>query len=276
MPELPEVETIVRQLAPVLPGRHIRGVVVHHSDLLRPPAELFVQGVDGRQVERVGRRGKNIVLTLSGGGILLVNLGMTGRLLYLEGRTPSSLPAHPGVVFSLEPEGRLAYADVRRFGLLRLLTRAEWRHESARLGPEPLGRKLTGSRFHQALQKSRSPIRSWLLNQEKIAGVGNIYAAEALFRGRIHPLRPANTLNPAEGRALLRGLRSVLRQAIQARGTTLRDYRTATGEEGNFGTALRVYGREGEPCPRCKAPVVRIVFGNRSAFFCPRCQPEVS
>ena len=113
-------------------------MVVHHSDLLRPPAELFVQTVEGRQIRRVDRRGKNIVLTLSGSLILLVNLGMTGRLLYLETRTSPSLPAHPGVVFSLEPEGRLAYADVRRFGLLRLLTRAEWRLESALLGPEPL------------------------------------------------------------------------------------------------------------------------------------------
>lgn len=275
MPELPEVETIVRQLAATLPGHRVREVVVHQADLLRPSEEAFQTRIPGLEVRSVSRRGKNILVAFSRPPLLLVNLGMTGRLLHQTAAANTSPPTHPGLTLSLEPEGALVYADMRRFGLLRLFSPEEWKVESARLGPEPLGRSLTSSRFHQALQASGSPIRSWLLNQEKIAGIGNIYAAEALFRAGIHPRRPASSLGAQESGDLLRGLRSVLRQAIEAQGTTLRDYRTARGEEGNFRHRLRVYGREGHPCHRCKTPVVRIVFGNRSAFFCPCCQPEV-
>lgn len=274
MPELPEVETIVRQLAPTLPGIRIQDVRILHADLLRPSAEAFARDLPRREIQAVSRRGKNIVVSLSGPRVLLVNLGMTGRLLHRDENDPSPRPTHEGVVFSLRPSGTLIYSDIRRFGLLQLLSFAEWAAVSSSLGPEPLGKDLTADRLHQALQRSRSPVRSWLLDQRRIAGVGNIYAAEALFRGGIHPKRPAHSLDSGEARALLRGLRGVLREAIQAQGTTLRDYRTARGEEGNFGRALRVYGREGAPCPRCKAPVRRLVFGNRSAFFCPRCQPE--
>ncbi len=141
------------------------------------------------------------------------------------------------------------------------------------MGPEPLSRRFTSSDMIRRLERSNSPIRSWLLDQKKIAGVGNIYANEALAVARIHPLRPARHLSLDEGRRLHRSLRSVLRAAVSAKGTTLRDYRTAQGWKGSYADRLRVYGREGRPCGRCGSPIERLTFGGRSAFFCPTCQP---
>ena len=272
MPELPEVETIVRQLAAHLPGRRIRDVEIRREDLLREPGPSFRAGLKGREIQKVARRGKNILLHLSGPHLLHVNLGMTGQLLFRPNASPEELPGHLALVFKLDAGRSLLYADSRRFGHLLRYSPASWEAESRRLGPEPLGRELTQGRFHTSLQGSRSPIRSWLLDQTRVAGVGNIYAAEALFRAGIHPKRPARSLTEAESKALLSGIREVLKDAIRARGTTLKDYRTASGGRGGFGPALRVYGREGEGCIICKTPVERIVFANRSAFFCPRCQ----
>lgn len=277
MPELPEVETVVRQLALHLPGRRIDKVTVHYPDLLKEPPRDFVHGLQGSAFGSVERRGKNIVLELHPPSILVVNLGMTGQLLVdppESGVDQDRPPNHPGVDFRLSPRRRLLYADTRRFGSLRRFTPSQWAEESLRLGPEPLDSGLTARAFHQRLLRSRSPIRSWMLDQTRIAGVGNIYASEALFRSGIHPRRQARSLNPEEASRLLRGLRRVLREAILARGTTLRDYRTASGESGAFGPSLRVYGREGEACLKCKALVRRDVFGNRSSFYCPRCQRE--
>ncbi len=275
MPELPEVETIVRQLAPVLPGSRITRVLVHRPDLLGGAfPHLFRTSLRGREIHQVLRRGKNIVVRLSPPGFLVVNLGMTGRLLLRPSFSRGPSVSHKGITFHLDLPGTLFYTDIRRFGLLRFRTAEEWGEESMRLGPEPLDPGFSPRAFHTLLRASRSPVRSWLLDQRHLAGVGNIYALESLFRAGVHPARPARTLDRAEAGALLRGLREVLRNAIEARGTTLRDYRTASGEEGGFGQALLVYGREGEPCSRCKTPVRRSVFGNRSAFFCPRCQPE--
>lgn len=275
MPELPEVETIVRQLAEELPGHRIRKVTIRHRDLLGSPARSFRRCVTGEEILAVGRRGKNILISLSRPHFLVVNLGMTGQLLFAGKGKQEKAPPHLALHFSLAPAASLYYADVRRFGLLRILSPQEWEAESARLGPEPLGKELTPKRFHLALQASRSPIRSWLLDQRRIAGIGNIYAAEALFRAGVHPGRQARSLSPRESKDLLAGIRKLLREAIRARGTTLRDYRTASGERGGFATALQVYGREGEGCLTCKTPVERIVFANRSAFLCPRCQPEI-
>lgn len=274
MPELPEVETIVRELAGPVPGHRIRRVVVRRADLLRESRQSFRVGLEGREVMAVSRRGKNILLHLSGEEFLLVNLGMTGQLLFHPPDSDEDLPRHLALAFLLEAGGALLYADARRFGHLRRYSRDAWEAESRRLGPEPLGRALTPTRFHTAVQRSRSPIRSWLLDQTRVAGIGNIYANESLFNAGIHPLRQARSLTEDESKALLKGIRDVLRRAIRARGTTLRDYRTATGGEGGFGPALQVYGREGEGCPACKTPVERVVFSNRSAFFCPRCQQE--
>ncbi|MGD8362461.1 MAG: bifunctional DNA-formamidopyrimidine glycosylase/DNA-(apurinic or apyrimidinic site) lyase [Gemmatimonadota bacterium] len=274
MPELPEVETIVRQLSHYLPGRRILGGEIRRPDLLREEADSFLGGLEGLMIRRVSRRGKNILLHLSTNQILLVNLGMTGQLLFRSGAMEGRDPVHLAVTLTLSGAGFLLYTDVRRFGHLLRFSRGAWEEESRRLGPEPLERALTAARFHAALRTSRTPIRSWLLDQTRIAGVGNIYAAEALFRAGIHPARPSRSLTPEESKALLAGIRKVMREAIRARGTTLKDYRTADGDRGRFGPALQVYGRDGEECPTCKSPLRRIVFANRSAFFCPRCQPE--
>jgi formamidopyrimidine-DNA glycosylase len=274
MPELPEVETIVRQLAPVLPGRRILKARVMRPDVLRESPFQFRRAVTEAEILAVDRRGKNIVLSLSPSRFLAVNLGMTGQLLLLTPFQRPEPPTHLAVALSLDSGDALLYADSRRFGRLAIYSAEEWEKESKRLGPEPLNPDLTPRAFHQRLARSRAPIRSWLLDQTNLAGVGNIYACEALHRAGIHPVRAGVSLGPADSARLLGALREVLQEAVEARGTTLRDYRTASGDEGGFLPSLRVYGRGGEPCPNCRTSIVRIVFSNRSAFHCPRCQPE--
>jgi formamidopyrimidine-DNA glycosylase len=273
VPELPEAETLVRGLRGVLCGRIIESVRIHHPDVLRVGPEQFRASVEGRTIERLGRRAKNLVFRLSGDRVLVVNLGMTGWLapVGIPGRTPPA-PTHPALTFVLAGPGGLVFDDVRRFGRVECLSGEAWRHRDRAFGPEPLGRSFTATCLVEALARSRSPVRTWLLDQRKVAGVGNIYANEALFRARIHPARPAREVTLPEARALHRAVRAVLREALRAGGTTIRDYRNADGGRGEYVTRLRVYGREGEPCLRCKSVVERLVFGNRSAFLCPRCQ----
>lgn len=222
----------------------------------------------------MGRRGKNVLFRLDGGRALLVNLGMTGRLLLPRPEGGGVDGGHPGVRIHFHDGTPLTYDDVRRFGALEALGARGWRLRNRTLGPEPLSRGFTVDLLGESLVRSRSPIRSWLLDQRRVAGVGNIYANEALWEARIHPLRPASSLAAPEVRRLHRALRRVLRAAIEARGTTLRDYRDAGGAEGSFGRLLRVYGRDGHPCPRCGTVVDRCVLSNRSFFVCRRCQPE--
>lgn len=275
MPELPEAETIVRGLRPALLGRRILGTEVLHADVLRVPKRRFSDKVRGRGILDVGRRGKNVVVRLDGERVLAVNLGMTGRLLPSVGGTPDrGVHRHPAVRFRLDDGEALVFDDTRRFGTVECLTDAEWGARSDRMGPEPLAPSFTGELLWKALRQSRSPARSWLLDQRKIAGVGNIYANEALFFAGVHPQRPARSVTREEAEALHEGLRRVLTQAIEAGGTTLRDYRTASGEEGLNAPNLLVYGRDGEPCVRCGSVVRRVVFGGRSAFLCPGCQPR--
>ena len=272
MPELPEAETIAQGLNAVLPGRVVRGVEVVREDVVRGSVESFAEAVAGREFREVGRRGKNVVFTFADSTRLVVNLGMSGR--FMTGMNAGAEPrsTHPAVVFHLEDGGWMIYDDVRRFGCLTVVPSAEWTRWSRGLGPEPLARGFTAARLHGILARSRSPVRSLLLDQRRVAGVGNIYAVEALWFARIHPRTPANEIGAAAAARLHRALRRVLRNAIRAGGTTLRNYRDANGNEGRFGRALHAYGREGEPCTRCRTPIDRIVFGGRSAFVCPRCQ----
>jgi formamidopyrimidine-DNA glycosylase len=280
MPELPEAETIARGLRLPLTGRRLSGTKVLHQDVVEGGGEALARGLEGRTVLDVVRRGKNVVLLLGPDPEhLVVNLGMSGRLLHRESLDASPPPRHPAVRIRVEtpegaPAGTLIYNDPRRFGRLRLLGGAAYRAWSRSLGPEPLSRTFRARELEAALGRSISPVRSWLLDQRRVAGVGNIYANEALFLAGIHPRTPAAAVPAHRIPRLHRALRRVLRDAVAAQGTTLRDYRTANGGEGSYGGALRVYGREGEPCLRCRTPVDRIVFGNRSAFLCPRCQPE--
>lgn len=272
MPELPEAETLVRGLRPLLAGRRLIRATVHRPDILGQPARRFRERVRDRRIRGVERRGKTVLLPLDD-GVIAVQLGMTGWLapLGFPGITPPR-PTHPSITFRLD-RGRLVYDDVRRFGRVEVLTADEWRARSRALGPEPLADDFTPEGLHAALARSRSPLRSWLLDQRRIAGVGNIYACEACFRAGVHPARPARTLDAPRAAALHGAIREVLTEAIAAGGTTIRDYRDARGEAGTFARRLAVYGREGEPCVRCGTPVVRTVFGGRSAFWCPTCQP---
>lgn len=274
MPELPEAETIVRGVRPEVVGRTIRRVAVAKDDVLVVPRRRFAAAVRGRRVVGVDRRGKKVLLRLDDGAVLAVGLGMTGRLLPFP-RPPrgSQRPTHPAVILHFDGGGTLVFDDQRRFGRVEVLDPDAWARRDARMGPEPLDPSLTPRTFHRALGRSRSPVRSWLLDQRRIAGVGNIYAVEALHLAGIHPLRPASGLSATEAAALLRALRSVLRDAIRHGGTTIRDYRDAGGGEGRYARRLHAYGREGRPCPACGAPIQRLVLSARSAFFCPVCQP---
>ncbi len=205
----------------------------------------------------------------------MVNLGMTGALLPDPPADGPGAATHPAVVFELD-RGRLVYDDVRRFGRLEAMDRERFETWSEALGPEPLAPDFSAEDLRRILAGSRSPVRSRLLDQRRLAGVGNIYANEALWRARVHPARPCRELTADDARRLHEALRAVLREAVEAGGTTIRDYRNADGDPGSFGRRLRAYGREGEPCPRCDTPLRRIVFGNRSAYHCPSCQPGPS
>ena len=270
MPELPEVETIVRGLRPTLPGKTIEQIRVLHPDVLRQPPRDFSARLRGRVFESVHRRGKNIVLHLTDGVVLVVNLGMTGRLVWSRDEARAT---HPAVRFTLSAGPVLVYDDVRRFGALEVMDETEWSLRDRRLGPEPLSSTFTARRLHADLSRSISPIRSWLLDQRRVAGVGNIYANEALHLAGIHPQRPAKSVTVGEARRLHKAVRRTLRRAVENRGTTLRDYRDASGNPGDNAAHLRVYGRGQEPCLGCSTRICRLVFGNRAAFYCPRCQP---
>lgn len=272
MPELPEAETLVRGLRPLLSGRTVEAVEVHHDDVLRESPATFAARLRGRRIAGVDRRAKNVVVRFDD-GVLVVNLGMTGWLapLGFAGRTPPT-PTHPALTFALDGGRRLVFDDVRRFGCVEALDAETWRARSAALGPEPLEPDFTPDVLGEALASSRSPLRSWLLDQRRIAGIGNIYACEAAHLARVDPRRPAREVTRREVLDLHAGIVRVLRAAVEAGGTTIRDYRNAEGAAGEYGGRLAVYGREGEPCPTCGVAVERVVFGNRSAFFCPSCQ----
>lgn len=274
MPELPEAETIVRGLRPHVTGLVIERVEVPRPDVLREDEASFRRSLEGRRFDSVQRRAKNVIAPLTGNRVLAVNLGMTGRLLFFsDPPNESRAPTHVAVRLHLEGNAVLAFDDVRRFGTVEALSQEDWKARSERMGPEPLGRAFTARALIDGLERSRSPVRSWLLDQRRVAGVGNIYANEALYHAGVDPRRPARDVGADEARRLHRALRKVLRNAIEAGGTTLRDYRTADGEEGRYGRTLWVYGRDGEPCSRCGGTIERIVFGGRSAFVCPDCQP---
>lgn len=270
MPELPEVETIVRDLDRLIKGATIEKVEVLRPDLLRgsKPNE-FARALRGKRIRGISRRAKNIVVDL-GDDRLIVNLGMTGRLLALDpGATP---PDYLGVRFQLDDARSLLYRDVRRFGRLELLPEAEWETRQQKLGIEPLGTAFTADLLYDLSRTSRVAVKTWLMDQKRVVGVGNIYASEALFRAGIDPRKRANSLTRPRSRKLRDAIREVLREAIDFRGTTLLDYRDASGDEGGFARRLRVYDRKGEPCTVCGTPIRRIVQGGRSTFFCPHCQ----
>jgi formamidopyrimidine-DNA glycosylase len=273
MPELPEVETIARDLERRVTGATVRAVRIAKHDILAPgtTAARLRRNLPGRRISDVRRRGKNLVLTFDGDLRLVVNLGMTGRVVSSDSPRADEL-GHVAARIDLEDGRSLLYDDARRFGRLDLRTEAAWRERDAEIGIEPLADGFAPADLHSMTRRSVMPIRNWLLDQSRIAGVGNIYANEALFRSGIRPTRRAYRITRTEAGALHRELRAVLDEAIRDRGTTFSDYRDADGNEGGFQFRLRVYDREGLPCPACATPIKRTVLANRSAFYCPICQ----
>jgi formamidopyrimidine-DNA glycosylase len=224
-----------------------------------------------RTITAVGRRGKNVVLHLDDAGRLVVNLGMTGRLVTSDAPRAGDL-SHVAVAFELDDGRDLLYDDTRRFGLLQRYDAEGWAARDLELGLEPLSDAFNADALWALARATRTPVRNFLLDQRRVAGVGNIYALEALFRAGIRPTRRGQRITRAEAGRLRDALRDVLARAIEHRGTTFSDYRDASGEAGGFEPLLEVYGREGRPCRRCGTPVKRTVLTNRSAFYCPECQ----
>jgi formamidopyrimidine-DNA glycosylase len=273
VPELPEVETIRAGLEPHLVGRTFERVEIHDSRLTRPlePREVAAE-LDGERVEALDRRGKYLVVRFESGRVLLIHLRMTGSLLYLPAGTRDEDPYRRAVV-RLDNGSDVAYRDVRRFGTWLLLEPGELEpYLAARLGAEPLGRTLTARSLAARLASRRAAVKALLLDQRLFAGLGNIYADEALWWARLHPLRPGAELSEAELRALVRGVRRALRLGIARQGATLRDYRSADGAEGTMQSSFRVYGRAGLPCPRCRTPIEKTRVAGRGTWYCPHCQ----
>ncbi len=275
MPELPEVETTVQALRPHLAGRIIVGVrALDYPPLVAPyPKEEFIAALVGCQVREVGRRGKHLLLFLEDGRVLAIHLGMSGRLFLFLGETPPDRYTH--AVLDLDDGRALHFCDPRKFGRMRLLSPEAYATLERRLGSEPLSPTFTQEMLTERLQKHpQARLKALLLDQHFLAGLGNIYADEVLFHAQLHPCRPAKSLSSEEIGRLFRAVREVLKKAIAAQGTTLADrgFLFGAGEEGRFAERLQVYGRAGQPCPRCGTTIQRGHVLGRSSYFCPRCQ----
>jgi len=281
MPELPEVETVARGLAAAVEGRRILHAEARRPDLRFPlPPDLSAR-LDGRRLTRIGRRGKYMLLHLDDGAVMIMHLGMSGRLLIMNGTSGETpLGPHDHVIFDFEGGTQVRFNDVRRFGILDICSEADLdAHPLLRdLGPEPLGNDFNGPALAAALKGRRTPIKAALLDQRTVAGLGNIYVCEALFRAGISPKRSAATVQGGRAEALATAVKSVLTEAIASGGSSLRDYVQPSGELGYFQHMWAVYGREGEPCPGCDCDIAttggiaRLVQSGRSTFYCSRRQ----
>jgi formamidopyrimidine-DNA glycosylase len=273
MPELPEVETIRRRLAPVVEGATIEAAEIVDPRLTRPvDPDLVADALVGERIVALDRRGKYLLWRLESGRTLVVHLRMTGSLRHASrGTLPDD--AYRRATLALDTGASVAYRDVRRFGTWELLDQDHLSpYLETRLGPEPLAPSFSATRLATLAAGRKAPIKAFLLDQRRVAGVGNIYADEALWRARIHPLRPAGELDAAEIVRLHRALRAALRKGIELQGSTLTDYVTPDGERGSMQHEFHVYGRLGEPCDRCGRPIERIVVAGRGTWFCPHCQ----
>lgn len=270
MPELPEVETVARGLQGALAGRTIIGMAaLWPRTIAFPMLDEFERRIIGRQVASVGRRGKYVVISLDK-GFLLIHLKMSGRLRVLP--ADEARDEHTHTLFDLDDGRQLHFQDVRKFGRVYLVDDPE--QVTSELGPEPLADAFSLDAFRQLLARRTGRLKSLLLNQQFLAGIGNIYADESLFVARLHPLRKADSLVPAEQARLYTAIRTVLSRAIAGRGTTLDDsgYVDAEGRAGVYQEQIAVYGRAGQPCLACQTPIERMVLGGRSTHFCPKCQ----
>ena len=273
MPELPEVESVRAQLEPALVGRRLERVQVLDGRLVRPfePLEVAAE-LEGEVVERLDRRGKYLIFGFETGRVLLVHLRMTGSFVHAPN---GSLPddPHRRAVLTLDNGSDVAYRDVRRFGTWLLLEPGELDpYLAERLGDEPFAEAFTPRALAQRLRGRRAPVKAALLDQRSLAGMGNIYADEALWRARIHPLRTAGELSRPEVGRLHTGIRDALELGIARQGATLSDYRMPNGDRGAMQDEFEAYGREGEPCSRCGTLITKIRAGGRGTWFCPHCQ----
>ena len=292
MPELPEVETVRRGLEPAAVGARIKKVELRRGDIRFPFPPRFAERLQGRRIVALGRRAKYLLFRLDSGDTLIAHLGMSGSFRVesaLETEIPgvfhrqrSKDPKHDHVVLHLDNGKRVTYNDPRRFGFMDLASgpSLESHPRLSGLGDEPLAREFDAARLAALFAGSRAPLKAALLDQKRIAGLGNIYASEALFRARLAPSRPAGDLANARGRptraavALARAIHDVLEEAVKAGGSTLRDHRQTNGDLGYFQHAFAVYDREGATCPRprCRGTIVRMTQAGRSTFYCPVCQ----
>ena len=286
MPELPEVETVRRGLEPVLAGARLARVEARRPDLRFPLPDGFVQRLTGARIERLDRRAKYLLATLDRDETLVMHLGMSGRFEitgagaavrpgdFALAQPPD--PKHAHIIFETEAGARVTFYDPRRFGYMDLIETAALAAHPwfAGLGPEPMGDDFNAAYLAAAFAGRRAPVKAALLDQRLIAGLGNIYVCEALHRAGLAPERAAGSIPRRKIEALVQAIRAVLAEAIEAGGSTLRDYASADGELGYFQHSFAVYGREGEPClkPGCKGHVTRIVQSGRSTFACDRCQ----
>jgi len=276
MPELPEVETVCRGLAGVLEGHRFADVVVRRPDLRIPFPERFAGRLKGRRVQKIHRRAKYILMDLDDGNVLIVHLGMAGRMLILKKTAPPG--PHDHVLFTTDDGAEIRYNDPRRFGLMDLAPAngLDSHRLFGHLGVDPLGESFTPAFLHAALKGRTTTIKTALLDQRIVVGVGNIYASESLHRARISPRRKAGTVSKAKIAALVSAVKDVLAEAIAAGGSSLRDHVQPSGELGYFQHSWRVYGRAGEICScaagKSDAKIRRIVQGGRSTFYCARCQ----
>jgi formamidopyrimidine-DNA glycosylase len=286
MPELPEVETARRGLAPAMEGARFAKVEVRHRGLRWPIAKDFEKRITGKIVEGVGRRAKYLLADLSSGDVLVMHLGMSGSFRVDDGQIAkyhhekSKSAKHDHVVFHMSNGATVTFNDPRRFGSMKLVARARLEHEPLlrSIGPEPLGNEFDAAMLARACAGKKTSLKAALLDQRVVAGLGNIYVCEALFRARLSPKRQASTIADRNGKpnaraaALVEAIKAVLHDAIKAGGSSLRDHRRADGSLGDFQHNFLVYDREGAPCPACKGKVKRIAQTGRSTFYCPNCQ----
>lgn len=275
MPELPEVETVRRGLIPVMEGKQVIRAQVRRPDLRWPFPDRMQERLAGKRVERLRRRSKYILADLDSGETLLIHLGMSGRMLISKGDHPD-IRKHDHVVFHMQDDARVVFNDTRRFGAMDLVAteKAEAHRFLAGLGPEPLGNSFDEAYLLNRLKGRNTPIKTALLDQKTVAGLGNIYVCEVLLRTGISPMRKAGQLSDERVRSLVPAIRDVLNEAIESGGSSLKDYRQADGELGYFQHSFRAYGREGEPCVTggCNGKIRRITQGGRSTFYCAQCQ----
>jgi formamidopyrimidine-DNA glycosylase len=290
MPELPEVETVVRQLEPEVEGHRIERLEVLDPRWSRPAApEHLEKAVGGGTIERLGRRGKYILMHLDGERTLVMHLRMTGNLILREGEEMldpsegrrlyeserSAEERHLRARFVLDDERELWFTDPRRFGEAFLIDDARLDERFAKLGVEPFAPEFTAQALGEMAAGRKAPLKSFLLDQSGVAGVGNIYADEALFRAELHPLSPTGSMKPEHLEALRDAVVAALEAGIDAGGSSIDDYRDARGEKGSMQDEFLVHTREGEECLRCGGTIVRIVVGGRSTYFCPGCQVKL-